>query len=168
MAAHEHKVKTPKNIGVLVITVSDSRTESTDHSGQLIQDRLARAQHRIVDRHIIRDEPDAIQVLIRAALNRRDVDVIILTGGTGIAPRDSTYEVVNGMLDKRLDGFGEIFRYLSFRDIGSAAIMSRSVAGVSHGKVVISLPGSTAAVDLAMRELILPELGHLVAQAKGL
>ena len=167
MAVHEHKTKAPKIIGLMVITVSDSRTEATDKSGQLIKELVTKAHHQVVDFRIVPDDPEVIETLVRGALVRRDLDVILLNGGTGISPRDGTYEVVNGILDKRLDGFGEIFRYLSFQEIGSAAIMSRAVAGVAQGKVIVSLPGSTGGVDLAMRQLVLPELGHLVAQAKG-
>ncbi len=167
MAVHEHKEKAPNTLGLFVITISDSRTESTDHSGQLIKQHLMSLQRRFVDYRIVRDEPEEIESLIRGALVRRDLDVILLNGGTGISPRDGTYEVVNRILEKRLEGFGEIFRYLSFQEIGSAAIMSRAVAGVAQGKVIISLPGSPGAVDLAMRQLVLPELGHLVSQVKG-
>jgi molybdenum cofactor biosynthesis protein B len=167
MAVHEHKDNAPRTLGLFVITISDSRTESTDHSGQLIKQHLRSLQHRVVDYRIVRDEPEEIESLIRGALVRSDLEVILLNGGTGISPRDGTYEVVNRILEKRLEGFGEIFRYLSFQEIGSAAIMSRAVAGVAQGKVIISLPGSTGAVDLAMRQLVLPELGHLVSQVKG-
>jgi molybdenum cofactor biosynthesis protein B len=163
----EHKEKAKKNLGCLVVTVSDTRDESTDQSGQLIKALLAEKGHRLADYRIVKDEPPEIESLLREALTRRDVDAVIVNGGTGISPRDGTYEVVSRLLEKRLDGFGEIFRFLSFQDIGSAAIMSRAIAGVAKGKVVISLPGSKGAVDLAMRRLVLPELGHMVSQLQG-
>ena len=167
MSVAEHKEKAKKSLGCFVVTVSDTRDETTDKSGRLIKTLLTEQSHRLVDYQIVKDEPGQIQGLLQETLVKDDLDVIILNGGTGIAPRDGTYEVVNGLLEKRLDGFGEIFRFLSFQDIGSAAIMSRAVAGVAKGKVIISLPGSTGAVDLAMRKLVLPELGHMVAQLQG-
>jgi molybdenum cofactor biosynthesis protein B len=115
----------------------------------------------------VRDEPSQIDAVLAQGLAQNDVQAIVVNGGTGIAPRDGTFEVVSRMLEKRLDGFGEIFRFLSYQDIGSAAIMSRAVAGVVKGKVVVSLPGSKAAVELGMRRLLLPELGHMVAQVQG-
>ena len=167
MSIAEHKEKAKKSLGCFVVTVSDTRDETTDKSGRLIKSLLAEQGHRVVSYRIVKDEPDQIQKLLREALVKDDLGVIILSGGTGIAPRDGTYEVVNGLLEKRLDGFGEIFRFLSYQDIGSAAIMSRAVAGVAKGKVIISLPGSTGAVDLAMKQLVLPELGHMMAQLQG-
>ena len=112
-------------------------------------------------------EPAQIESLLREALAGREVEAVIVNGGTGISPRDGTYEVIVRLLDKRLDGFGEIFRYLSYQDIGSAAVMSRAVAGSAQGKVLISLPGSRGAVGLAMEKLILPELRHMVSQLQG-
>ena len=151
----------------MVLTVSDTRDETTDQSGQLIKELLADAGHRIVHYQIVRDEPREIDGLLRRVLERKDLEVVILNGGTGIAPRDGTFEVVDRLLQKRLDGFGEIFRYLSYQDIGSAAIMSRACAGIAGDKVMISLPGSRGAVQLAMRQLVLPELGHMVSQLRG-
>lgn len=167
MAVHEHKAKAPREVTFLVITISDSRTEATDQSGKLIKQLLTEQGQQVIDYRIIRDEPEEIESLLQEALVRRDLDVILLNGGTGISPRDGTYEVVSRLLQKQLEGFGEIFRYLSYQEIGSAAIMSRTVAGVAKGKVVISLPGSTGAVELAMRKLVLPEIGHMVSQVKG-
>ncbi len=167
MAVHEHKAKAPRKIAFLLMTISDSRTEATDQSGKLIKQLLTEEGQRVIDYRIIRDEPEEIESLLRAALVRQDLDVILLNGGTGISPRDGTYEVVSRLLQKQLEGFGEIFRYLSYLEIGSAAIMSRAVAGVAEGKVVISLPGSSKAVELAMRRLVLPEIGHMVSQVKG-
>jgi len=163
----EHKEKARKDLGCFVVTVSDTRDETTDQSGQLVKTLLSEKGHRLVGYRIVKDEPVRIESLLQDALARRDVDAIIVNGGTGISPRDGTYEVVSRLLEKRLDGFGEIFRFLSFQDIGPAAMMSRAIAGVAKGKVLISLPGSTGAVDLAMRRLVLPELGHMVSQLQG-
>jgi len=163
----EHKEKAKKDLGCFVVTVSDTRDETTDQSGQLVKALLGEKGHRLVGYRIVKDEPVRIESLLQDALARRDVDAIIVNGGTGISPRDGTYEVVSRLLEKRLDGFGEIFRFLSFQDIGSAAMMSRATAGVAKGKVLISLPGSKGAVDLAMRRLVLPELGHMVSQLQG-
>lgn len=167
MAVHEHKAKAPKKVAFMVITVSDSRDEVTDQSGKLIQQLLHEAGQQTVDYRIIRDDPEEIESLLEQSLARQDIDVLLFNGGTGISPRDGTYEVISRHLGKRLDGFGEIFRYLSYQEIGSAAIMSRALAGVAKGKVIISLPGSSGAVDLAMRRLVLPEVGHMVSQVRG-
>ena len=167
MTVHEHKKKAEKSLRIMVITVSDTRDETTDQSGQLIKEMLAEAGHRTADYQIVKDNPTEIEDLLRQTLGRKDLQVIILTGGTGIAPRDGTYEVVNRLMQKRLDGFGEIFRYLSYQDIGSAAIMSRACAGIAGDKVMISLPGSKGAVQLAMGQLVLPEMGHMVSQLRG-
>lgn len=167
MSVAEHKEKGKRNVGCFIVTVSDTRDETTDQSGQLIKTLLAEKGHPLAGYRIVKDEPAQIDALLREALGRRDVDAIIVNGGTGISPRDGTYEVVSRLLEKRLDGFGEIFRLLSYQDIGSAAIMSRAAAGSAKGKVLISLPGSKGAVDLAMRRLILPELGHMVSQLQG-
>jgi molybdenum cofactor biosynthesis protein B len=134
----------------------------------LIKSLLAREQHQLTGYQIVKDEPAQIEALLRQALADKAVEAIIVNGGTGISPRDGTYEVIAGLLDKRLDGFGEIFRYLSYQDIGSAALMSRAVAGSARGKVLISLPGSKGAVSLAMEKLILPELRHMVSQLQGI
>ena len=167
MSVEEHKAKGKRNINCFVVTVSDTRDETTDESGQLIKSSLADEKHGLAGYRIVKDEPAEIQTLLREALANPQVEAIIVNGGTGISPRDGTYEVVAGLLDKRLDGFGEIFRYLSYQDIGSAAIMSRAVAGSARGKVLISLPGSKGAVRLAMEKLILPELRHMVSQLEG-
>ncbi len=167
MSVEEHKAKGRRSIRCVVVTVSDTRDETTDTSGQAILTLLAKEGHELVDYRIVKDEPAQIETLLRDVLGRGNVDAVILNGGTGISPRDGTYEIVAKLLDKRLDGFGEIFRYLSFQEIGSSAIMSRAAAGVAQGKVVISLPGSQAAVCLAMERLILPELRHMVSQLQG-
>jgi molybdenum cofactor biosynthesis protein B len=167
MSVAEHKEKGKKSIRCFVVTVSDTRDEATDLSGQWIKSHLSNEGHSIAGYRIVKDEPTQIEALLRDALSQSGVDTIIVNGGTGISPRDGTYEVIVKLLDKRLDGFGELFRYLSYQDIGSAAMMSRAVAGSAHGKVLISLPGSKGAVGLAMEKLILPELRHMVSQLQG-
>lgn len=167
MSVAEHKEKSKKSLRCFVITVSDTRDETTDQSGQLIKVLLSEKGHRVAGYRIVKDEPREIDSLLHDVLTRADVDAVLINGGTGISPRDGTYEVVSRFLEKRLDGFGEIFRFLSYQEIGSAAIMSRAVAGTAKGKILISLPGSKGAVDLAMRRLVLPELGHMVSQLQG-
>jgi len=161
-----HKAQAPRSVTAYVITVSDTRTEQEDQSGKLIRSLLEANEHAVAGHFIVRDEPEEIDRLLDDLLSRDEGDVIILNGGTGISRRDRTYEVVSRRLEKRLDGFGEIFRFLSFQEIGSAAIMSRAVAGVSGDKIIISIPGSEHAVRLAMNKLILPELTHLVGIAR--
>ena len=161
----EHKAAAPASIGCYVMTISDTRTEATDTSGRAIADLLEGAGHRIAGRLIIKDDPDLVRSAIERQFANPQVQAIITTGGTGITSRDSTYEAVSGMLHKTLDGFGELFRMISYEQIGSAAMLSRACAGVVAGRIVVSLPGSEAAVRLAMERLILPELGHLVQQA---
>lgn len=167
MSVEEHKAKGKRSIQCFVVTVSDTRDETTDESGQLIRSLLIDEKHGLAGYRIVKDEPAEIEALLREALANEQVEGVIVNGGTGISPRDGTYEVIAELLDKRLDGFGEIFRYLSYQDIGSAAIMSRAVAGSAQGKVLISLPGSKGAVRLAMEKLILPELRHMVSQLQG-
>ena len=167
MSVHEHKERGKKNIRCFVVTVSDTRDESTDASGQTIRNLLENNQHEIAGYRIVKDEPEQIENLLNEVLAKNDVDAVIVNGGTGIAPRDGTYEVVSRFLEKKLDGFGEIFRYLSYLDIGSAAIMSRAAAGSARGKVFISLPGSQGAVKLAIEKLVLSEIRHMVSQVQG-
>ena len=167
MSVEEHKAKGKRSIKCFVVTVSDTRDETTDESGQLIKSMLTDEKHPLAGYGIVKDEPTEIEARLREALANERVEAVIVNGGTGISPRDGTYEVIVGLLEKRLDGFGEIFRYLSYEDIGSAAIMSRAVAGSAQGKVLISLPGSKGAVKLAMEKLILPELRHMVSQLQG-
>ena len=163
-AVHEHKSHAPGSIGCMVITCSDSRTPKTDSSGQRIMHMLKDAGHAVVAYHLVKDEPSKIKAKVKAALSDKKIQAIIINGGTGISKRDSTFETVDAMLEKRLVGFGEIFRYLTYQDIGSPAIMSRATAGIIKGRVLFSTPGSENAVRLAMEKLILPELGHLVKE----
>jgi len=146
-----------------VITVSDTRSPDTDKSGKIIQDVLAGAGHDIGYYAVIKDDPEAIATLLES-LADGNLEAIIFNGGTGIAPRDNTYDVVERFLEKVLPGFGEIFRQLSYADIGSRAIASRAVAGTYRSMVIFSIPGSSGAVTLAMEKLILPEIRHLVKQ----
>ncbi|TSB45356.1 MogA/MoaB family molybdenum cofactor biosynthesis protein [Alkalicoccobacillus porphyridii] len=150
-----------------VITVSDTRTQETDKSGALIKTLLEQSSHEITEYEIVKDDAMAIQSAISSALNQENIEVILLTGGTGIARRDVTFEVVEKVLEKELPGFGEIFRYLSYEyDIGSAAMLSRAIAGTANEKALFSMPGSSGAVKLAMEKLILPELSHIVHELR--
>lgn len=151
-------------VNCAVITVSDTRSLETDHSGQLIQQLLLDAGHWVSVYTILKDEPAQIQAHLEALGERPDVDALIFNGGTGIASRDTTYDALESLLEKTLPGFGEVFRFLSYQEIGSRAIASRAVAGVYKMKLVFSIPGSTSAVKLAVQQLILPELIHLVTQ----
>lgn len=162
MGFKEHKSKAPKSVGVLVVTVSDSRDVHRDYSGLLIKRMLEESGHKICDYNIVTDDPDGIRSIVAGGVEDASVDVVILNGGTGISSRDSTYEVINSMLDKRIEGFGELFRSLSYVEIGSAAILSRAIAGTVGRTVIISIPGSESAVDLAMKKIILPEISHMV------
>ena len=166
MSDREHKAAAPAAVRCFVLTVSDTRTGATDNSGRAIADLLATAGHLVAGRVIVKDELELVRDTIERQLANPDVDVVITTGGTGITSRDNTYEAVAAILQKRLDGFGELFRVLSYEQIGSAAMMSRACAGLAAGRIVICLPGSEQAVRLAMERLLLPELGHLVQQAR--
>jgi molybdenum cofactor biosynthesis protein B len=165
MSEGEHKARAPISVRCFIVTVSDTRTEDTDTSGRAIADLLTAAGHVVAGRVIVKDEASLVRDAVRRQLASVEVQAIIATGGTGITSRDSTYEAISALLDKRLDGFGELFRMLSFEQIGAAAMMSRACAGLAAGHIVVSLPGSEAAVRLAMERLLIPELGHLVQQA---
>jgi len=162
---HHHRKEAKASVRVAVITVSDTRTLETDTGGRLVSELLTEAGHRVHGREIVADEPDAIAAATRAGLAAAEVGAVILTGGTGVAPRDVTPESVEPLLERTIPGFGEIFRLLSYEDIGSAALLSRALAGLAQGRVVFVIPGSRGAVRLAMEKLILPELGHLTAEA---
>ena len=164
MSQQSHKAEGPRFVSCYVLTVSDTRTEANDTSGRAIIELLTAAGHLVAGHRIVRDNPADVERVILDELANSDVNAIITTGGTGITSRDSTYEAINRILDKRLDGFGELFRMLSFNEIGPAAMMSRAVAGVARGKVIVALPGAEDAVRLAMTELLIPELSHLVQQ----
>lgn len=149
-----------------VVTVSDTRTPETDKSGQIIRQLLTDAHHTVGAYTIIQDEPEQIQQQIELLSQKVNLDAVIFNGGTGIAPRDMTYDAIEKLLEKTLPGFGELFRFLSYQEIGSRAIASRAVAGVYRDKLIFSLPGSSNAVRLGMERLILPELAHLVSQMR--
>ena len=164
MSHVDHRAHGPVSVACFVLTVSDTRVPDTDTSGRAIRDLLTAAGHTVAGHAIVRDEPVQVRDQLLAQCRDTATKVIITTGGTGITSRDGTYEAVDGLLDKRLDGFGELFRALSFQEIGSAAMMSRATAGTVRGKVVFVLPGSENAVRLAMTRLIIPELSHVVQQ----
>ena len=159
MSQHAHRQHDVGSVGCAVITVSDTRTADTDRSGGRIQELLTEHGHRVERYCILKDEPAAIVAAI--ADMPKSVEVIIINGGTGLAQRDTTYEAVCGLLEKQIAGFGELFRMLSYEQIGAAAMLSRATAGVAGKRMIFSVPGSTAAVELAMTKLILPQLGHV-------
>src|SRR5688572_2305013 len=149
-----------------VVTLSDTRTPETDRSGRRIQELVREAGHAVLDYQLIPDDPDRLRPLLEALLGRYDVDVVLTNGGTGISRRDQTVNVVERVIEQPLPGFGELFRMLSWEQIGSGAMLSRAVGGVAKGKLIFAMPGSTAAVELAMTKLILPEMKHLLRELK--
>ena len=165
MSHHPHHARDVGAVGCAVLTVSDTRTVDTDGSGRRIQELLRAQGHRVACYEILKDEPEQILAAIRGL--PREVDVVIVNGGTGLARRDTTYEAVRGLLDKEIAGFGELFRMLSYEQVGAAAMLSRATAGVAGRHVIFSIPGSTAAVELAMTKLILPSLGHVAGLARS-
>lgn len=167
MAVTEHKGKAHRTVRCAVITLSDTRIEETDTSGKRIKDLLAEQGQPVVAYRILKDEPEQLAAVVQALLAQPEVDAIITNGGTGIAPRDTTFEAIQDLLEKEISGFGEMFRMLSYEDIGTAAMLTRATAGVANGKVIISLPGSTGAVELGMTKLVLPELGHMMFLLRG-
>ncbi|NJM45419.1 MAG: MogA/MoaB family molybdenum cofactor biosynthesis protein [Alkalinema sp. RU_4_3] len=158
-----HPDPTPVALACAIVTVSDSRTLETDTSGQLIRSLLATAGHQVSHYEILPDEPERIRQAI-AQLSSQPIDILLFNGGTGIAPRDTTYDAITSLLEKTLPGFGELFRMLSFAEVGSRAMASRAVAGTIGRQVLFSMPGSSKAVKLAMEQLVLPEMVHLVKQ----
>jgi molybdenum cofactor biosynthesis protein B len=162
---HHHRRAAQGPVASAVVCVSDTRTLESDTGGARIAELLAEAGHPVVSREVVPDEPARIRAALERLLGEPGVRAVILTGGTGVAPRDVTPEAVEPLLERLVPGFGELFRMLSFQDVGSAALLSRALAGLSRGRIVFVLPGSRAAVELAMQKLILPELGHLAAEA---
>jgi molybdenum cofactor biosynthesis protein B len=160
----EHKAHAPKSVGCWVLTVSDTKTPETDTSGALIRELLNGAGHRVVGSTIVRDEPADVRRVVGEACADGRVQAVIVTGGTGITSRDSTFEAIEALLDKRLAGFGELFRMLSYQEIGAAALLSRAQLGVHARRIVVSLPGSPNACRLALEKLLIPELPHLVRE----
>ncbi len=161
MAESKHRARRVESVVCAVVTVSDTRTVETDGSGALIHERLESAGHRICRYEILPDEPERVRDHVLALCDDSACQAVLVTGGTGLAPRDTTYEALSGILEKQLAGFGELFRSLSYQEIGSAAMLSRATAGVCRSTLIFSVPGSTGAVRLAVDRLILPELGHL-------
>lgn len=160
-----HKTAAPRTARFMVITVSDTRTQDTDDSGKIIHRLVGEAGHSITRYCVIKDDPDLVFAAVQQGAENAEVDIIVLNGGTGIASRDGTFEVVSRLLEKPLPGFGELFRMLSWQQVGAAAMLSRATAGLYRGKGVFSIPGSPKAAELAMSQLILPEAGHLLFEA---
>ncbi len=165
-SVHQHREAAPESVRVAVLTISDTRTPETDTGGDVVEETMRGAGHEVVARGIVRDEATSIRTQLMDLLARSDVDAVVTTGGTGISGRDTTYEVVERMVEKRLDGFGELFRMLSYEEIGAAAVLSRAVAGAVGTKLVASLPGSRNAVRLGMEKLLVPEIAHIVFELR--
>ena len=165
-SVHRHRDSAPDTVRVAVLTISDTRTPETDTGGDTIDELMRGAGHEVVERDIVGDDATRIRTELLDLLARSDIDAVITTGGTGISTRDTTYEVVDRMLEKRLDGFGEIFRMLSYEEVGAAAILSRAVAGAVGDKLVACLPGSRNAVRLAVEKLLVPEIAHVVFELR--
>jgi molybdenum cofactor biosynthesis protein B len=162
----EHKARGPATVACFVLTVSDTRTAETDTSGGAIRSLLENAGHEVTGSRIVKDEPAVVRAVVEEQA-AAGASVVIITGGTGLTARDGSFEAIDSLLHKRLDGFGELFRMLSYHDIGPAAMLSRATAGTIHHTAVFLLPGSEKAVRLAMEKLILPELGHVVGQVRS-
>jgi molybdenum cofactor biosynthesis protein B len=165
MGHHEHRQEAPRQVRLGIITASDSRGEAEDEGGRFLREAAGAAGHQVASYRVVKDEPEAILAALAAAA-AAGAEAVVVNGGTGIAGRDRTYEAVAGLLEKRLDGFGELFRMLSYGEIGSAAMLSRAVAGTWGGRVIFSVPGSPAAVRLAWEKLIAPELGHVLRELR--
>ena len=165
MGHQEHKQASPRSLNCAVLIISNSRTEENDESGKLIIRLLKEHGHQVTVYNIIKNDADSIRSKLTNLLSSKDIQVIISSGGTGISHLDVTVETVSQILEKKLDGFGELFRFLSYQEIGTPSIMSRALAGAAQGKVILCLPGSVGAVRLAMDRIILPEMGHLVREA---
>ena len=160
-----HRQAAPKVVHCYVVTISDTRTDETDTGGRAIVDLLSEGGHEVLGKTIVPDDPERVRQAVEAQLANDRVQAIITTGGTGISSRDQTYEAISSILEKRIDGFGELFRALSYTEVGTAALLSRALAGTARGKIIICVPGSENAVRLALTRLVLPELGHLVREA---
>lgn len=166
MSAEQHRQFAPAVLGFGIVTVSDSRSPENDTGGRTIREMTEAAGHRVEDSTLVRDDVAAIRAALRRLLALPGVDVVVATGGTGFSPRDLTLEAVEPLFDLEIEGFGELFRMLSYNQVGAAAMLSRAAAGLIGDKAVFLLPGSPKAVTLAMEKLILPEAGHLLAQAR--
>ena len=166
MGVKNHRRHGAKVVVTAILTVSDTRNRRTDETGRILRQSLEKAGHKVIRQGIVKDERREIHAWLKDALQDPRIHIIITTGGTGIARRDVTVETVRPMLEKELSGFGELFRMASYKQIGSAAMMSRALAGVSNHKIMVCIPGSPDAAKLALSELLLPEMGHLVWEAK--
>ncbi|WP_165997110.1 MogA/MoaB family molybdenum cofactor biosynthesis protein [Bacillus sp. Cs-700] len=167
MSFSEHKSSAPAVIYCLIITVSDTRTKETDKSGKIISSLLEEKGHQVIERTIVKDDQEEIRSAIQRGIAASDVDAVLLNGGTGISKRDVTYEVVEGVLEKELAGFGELFRMISYTDdIGTPAMLSRAIGGVAKETAIFAMPGSSGAVKLAMSKLLIPELPHIVRELR--
>jgi molybdenum cofactor biosynthesis protein B len=161
----EHKQKAPQSVNCAVLIISDTRTERDDESGKLIKQKLTENGHRVISYSILKNDKDSIENEIHELVRQKELQVIITSGGTGASHRDITVETISMILEKKLDGFGELFRFLTYQEIGTPSIMSRAIGGVAMGKVILCLPGSLGAANLAMDKIILPEIGHMVREA---
>jgi molybdenum cofactor biosynthesis protein B len=162
----EHHASAPWGVRCAALTVSDTRTPATDTGGQLLHELLTASGFEVALRQIVRDEPSVLRPLLERLRDDEQIDAVLLTGGTGITSRDETFETVSALITKPLSGYGELFRMLSYQQIGPAAMLSRAVGGLMGRTVVVSMPGSPAAVRLAVEKLIVPELRHLVREAR--
>jgi molybdenum cofactor biosynthesis protein B len=167
MSLETHRSHAPTALRFAVITLSDTRDAATDRGGAYLVERIEEAGHVVALRDLRTDDAEQIEAAVRAAAAREDVDLVLTTGGTGIAPRDMAYDTLREVLDSEIPGFGELFRWLSYAEIGSATILSRAIGGLLDGKVVLALPGSPKALRLAMDEIVLKEAGHLVGQTRA-
>ncbi len=165
MGYQEHKKQAPKSVNCSVVIISDTRTEQNDESGKFIIQALERNGHKVLSYCILKNDAESIRNKLNELLDEENLQVIITSGGTGISHLDITVEIISPTLEKRIEGFGELFRFLTYQEIGTASIMSRAMAGVAKGKAIICLPGSVDAVKLAMEKVILPEIGHMVREA---
>lgn len=166
MSHHDHEAEAPKTLDLGILTLSDTRDQAGDKSGALLQELFRQAGHRISQYAVIREDPDGIESTLRSWLLSTPLDAVITNGGTGITSRDGTIEVARRLMQKELDGFGELFRLVSYHQIGPAAMLTRATAGLAFGKIVICLPGSTKAVRLAATRLIIPQIGHMIREAR--
>jgi molybdenum cofactor biosynthesis protein B len=166
MSHAEHRETAPVSVTCAVVTISDMRTTDTDTSGAVLVQLLTGAGHTVKDRRLLPNEPTAVRQQVEDWVSVPGIDVVLTIGGTGLTSRDSTCEALEGVIEKRLDGFGELFRMLSYQEIGAAAMLSRAFAGVARDTIIIALPGSEAAVRLAMTKIVVPELGHMVREAR--
>jgi molybdenum cofactor biosynthesis protein B len=168
MSVEEHRAVSPRRVRVALVTVSDTRTEDNDTAGRAARALVEQASHEVASYRILRDEPDAVAAHVRALCETggSDVEAVVTCGGTGLSARDRTFEALHGLFEREIPGFGELFRMLSFAQIGAAAMLSRASAGLYRGVPIFACPGSEAAVRLALERLILPELGHIVREAR--